>query len=445
MVLTKVALSRRTALRGMGAAIALPLLDAMVPAASALSKTAANPVRRFGAVYVPNGMAMEYWIPATEGTGFEFTPILKPLEPFRDCLNVISGLDGPKGGNHAGASTGFLTGVGGKSATRRILAATSMDQLVARELGQHTQLASLEISLDTPVVGSCDGQISCTLSNTISWRAPTSPLPMESNPRAVFERLFGDLGTTDPQVRLAVLRRRRSILDSVIGVVADLQRTVGPGDRAKIDEYLEAVRDIERRIHVAEEQSTREIPAVEQPAGIPASYDDHAKLMFDLQHLAFQADLTRVTTFMFGREFSARTYPQVGVNEAHHPLSHHMEKPARIALLSKVNAHHMSLFASYVDKLRSTPDGDGSLLDHVILLYGAGISNSNTHVHDNMPLVLVGGGSGQLSSFGRHLAYQGVPSSNLHVTLLDKLGVPVETFGSSNGRIALELLGTAVL
>jgi hypothetical protein len=296
------------------------------------------------------------------------------------------------------------------------------------------------MGLDTPVVGSCDGQISCTLSNTISWRAATTPLQMESNPRAVFERLFGDQGTTDAQVRLAALHRNQSILDSVLGVVADLQRTIGPGDRAKIDEYLEAVRDVERRIHIAEEQSAREIPAVDQPAGIPASFEEHARLMYDLQLLAFQADLTRVTTFMIGREFSARTYPQVGVDEAHHPLSHHMDDPTKIATLSKVNAYHVSLFAAYVEKLRTTPDGDGSLLDHVLLLYGAGISNSNMHVHDNMPLVLVGGGSGQLSRFGRHLVYRGLPSSNLLVTLLDKLGVPVETFGSSNGRIALDSL-----
>lgn len=440
MVLTKKSLSRRAVLRGMGAAVALPLLDAMVPAATALSKTAAAPVRRFGVVYVPNGMAMEYWTPATEGTGFEFTQVLKPLEPYRDQLNVISGLNSARGGAHAGASTGFLTGVQGESSSRKNMASVSLDQLAATELGKQTQLASLELGLDGAAAGTCDGLISCTLTNTISWRTATTALPMESNPRAVFERLFGDDESTDSRVRLAGLRRDRSILDSVTGVVAALQRAVSPGDRAKIDEYLEAVRDVERRVQTAEKQIARELPVAEQPAGVPGSYDEHAKLMFDLQVLAYQADLTRVITFMLGREFSGRTYPQIGVSEAHHPLSHHGQNPGKIATMAKVNTYHVSLFAYYVEKLRSTQDGEGSLLDHAILLYGAGMSNSNFHLHDNLPLVLVGGGSGQLSGFGRHLVYKDVPTGNLHVTLLDKLGVPVEKFGNSTGKVTRDML-----
>jgi len=438
MIVTKMSLPRRTVLRGIGATLALPLLDAMVPALLATAKTAANPVRRLGVVYVPNGMAMEYWTPAAVGTEFELTPLLLPLAPFRDRMLVVSGLNESRGGgSHAGASTKFLTGVGGNEDGT---AAVSMDQFAAKELGQHTELASLELALDgRDHAGTCEGKYICAFVNTISWRSPATPLPMENNPRVVFERLFGDSGSTNPTARLALRQRGKSILDSVTQKIADLERGVGPQDRAKIREYLEAVRDIERRIQKAEEQSATEVPVVDQPAGIPATFEAHAKLMFDLQVLAYQCDLTRVITFMMGREFSGRNYPEIGVPEAHHPLSHHMYDPTKIATLAKINVYHTTLFAYYLEKLRSTPDGDGSLLDHLILMYGAGMSDSNAHNHNNVPIVLVGGGAGQLKG-GRHLKYAGDPTANLLVTVMDKLGVPVEQIGNSTGKLAIETL-----
>ena len=436
MIITKRSLPRRTLLRTMGATLALPLLDAMVPALSATAKTAANPARRLGVIYVPNGMAMEHWTPAAEGAGFELTPILRPLAPFRDRLLVLSNLNGAGGGAHAGASTGFLTGVGG---TAEGSASVSMDQLAAKELGRHTQLASLEIGLDSrDNAGTCDGGgYPCTLTNTISWRSHMTPLPMENNPRAVFERMFGDSGSTDSSVRLARLHKRRSILDGVRQKAVLLERSVGPRDRAKISEYLETVRDVERRIQTAEEQSVLELPVVEQPAGIPATFEEHAKLMFDLQVLAYQCDLTRVITFMMGRELTGRTYPEIGVSEAHHPLSHHQYDPARVMTMAKINFYHVTLFAYYLEKLRSTPDGDGSLLDHVMLLYGAGISDSNAHDHSNLPILLV---NNSLANGGRHLRYAGDSLANLLVTILDRLEVPVEHIASSTGRLKIETL-----
>ena len=430
MILRKISLPRRTILRGIGSAIALPLLEAMVPAATALSRTAADPPRRFGCIYVPNGMAMEYWAPSTEGSGFDMSPVLKPLEPFRQRLNLVSGLKGVIGvGGHASASTGFLTGVGGRSTYKETLAATSLDQIIARELEEETQLGSLELGLDGAVSGSCDGQVSCTMTNTVSWRSPTTPLPMEINPRAVFERMFGNDPTTDPKLRLARLERDRSIIDSVRGAVADLQRTVGGGDRAKIDQYLEAIRDIERRIQIVERHNNFELPVMERPAGVPESYREHARLMFDLHRLAYQADLTRVVTFMLGRELSGRSYPELGISEGHHLLSHHADRAEQIAKMSRLNTYHVSLFAEFVEKLDSTPDGAGTMLDHVLLLYGAGMSNSNSHLRDNLPLMLVGGGSGQFRKFDRHLVFKGRAATSLHLTILDKLrncsrGVP---------------------
>ena len=444
MIITKMALPRRTFLRGMGATLALPLLDAMVPALTATANTPANPVRRLGVVYVPNGMAMEYWTPAAEGAAFEFTPILQPLEPFRNQLLVVSGLNGVPGGSggaHAGGSVPFLTGVQGKNSEAFLEAGVSMDQIVAREFGRHTQLASLELALDgRDSAGSCDVGYSCAYTNTISWRTATMPLPMENNPRVVFEQLFGDSGSTESAVRLAGVKRDRSVLDSVAQKVARLEKGLGASDRTKLNEYLEGVRDIERRIQKVEEQSARELPVVEQPAGIPTSYAEHATLMFDLQVLAYQCDLTRVITFMMGRELTGRTYPEIGINEAHHPLSHHQHYAEKIATMSKLNTYHATLFADYVEKLRTTPDGDGSLLDHSIIMYGAGISDSNDHVKKNLPVLLLGGGSGQLRG-GRHLKYAGDPPlANLMVTVADKLGVPIEKIGVSEGKLELDTL-----
>jgi hypothetical protein len=449
MIITKKCLPRRTFLRGLGVGLGLPLLDAMAPALVASSKTAASPVRRLGVVYLPNGMAMEYWTPAAEGAAFELTPVLQPLQPFRDRLLVLSGLSGPRAGiDHAGGSTMFLTGKvpPRPNEGKGIELGTSIDQIVAKQFGQETQLASLEVKLDgADVAGSCDGAFSCAYTNTISWRTPTTPLPMENDPRAVFERLFGDSGSTDSAARLALFQRERSILDSLTERVSSLERRVGPSDRARITEYLESVRDIERRIQKAEEQNTRELPLMEQPVGIPGSFEEHAKLMFDLQVLAYQCDLTRVITFMMGRELSGRAYPEIGVPEAHHPLSHHDYIPERIATLSKINTFHVTLFAYYLEKLRSTPDGDGSLLDHVMIMYGAGISDSNAHKHDNLPILLVGGGAGRLQS-GRHLKYSGdskdaeCSMANLLMTVVDKMGVPVEQIGNSTGKLPIETL-----
>ena len=447
MIITRRLLPRRTVLRGLGATMALPLLDAMVPALTPIARTAAAPVRRLNVVYVPNGMAMDYWLPKGEGTAFEITPIMRPLAPFRDTMTVVSGLTQRRpgsegGGNHARASTKFMTGVPGRrqiaGQSAEIEAAVSMDQLAARALGQHTQLASLELGLDArDFAGSCDAGYSCAYTNTISWRSATTPLPVENDPRAVFERLFGDSDSTDASVRLARLAEDRSILDSVTAKVADLRRTLGPRDGAKLSEYLDAVRDIERRIQKAEQQSARDLPAVNQPPGIPSTFIDHASLMFDLQLVAYQADLTRVIVFMVGRELSGRTYPEIGVPDAHHPLSHHEDLTARVELLSKINTYHTQVFAGYLKKLQETPDGDGTLLEHMLILYGAGISNSNAHSPDNLPLALIGGASGQLTG-GRHIRFpKDTPVSNLHLALLDKLGIPAETLGDSTGRLQL--------
>ena len=441
MIIKKMSLPRRTVLRGLGAAVALPLLDAMVPAASALSRTAAAPTRRFGVVYVPNGIAMEYWTPAEEGKGFGLTPILQPLEPFKDQLTVVSGLRGYWTPAHAGAATTFLTGTAGVAGETAPVADISMDQLLAREYGRHTELASLQLAIDSRAnAGQCSGGHSCVYTNTICWRSRTTPLPMENNPRVVFEQMFGDSGSTDPAVRRARMQRDRSILDSVTGKVADLKREVGPADSLKVDEYLEGVRDIERRIERAEQRQDFDLPELAQPEGIPATFAEHVALMFDLQVLAHQTDLTRVTSFMLGREVSSRTYTEIGIPDAHHPLSHHEYKPEKIALMSKINAYHASMFADYLAKLRSTPDGDGSLLDNMLLLYGCGMSDSNAHSPLDLPVLLLGGCAGQLEG-GRHLRYEGDPlMPNLLVTLMDKLGVPVERLGKSDGRLSVERL-----
>ena len=437
MTIMKRARPRRTILRGLGATVALPLLDAMVPAASALAQTAARPVHRFQAIYAPNGMAMPYWTPAAEGTGFELTPILAPLAPFRDQLLVLSGLRSSWTYVHAGASASFLTGTarGGQNETD-VLASTSIDQLLARELGKDTQVASLEVSMDKAAnAGQCTAGLSCAYTQTISWRSPTIPLPMENNPRAVFERLFGDSGSAAPAARRARRQQKQSILDSVNDKLRHLKLAVGAPDRAKIDEYTEAVRDVERRIQKAEDQNDVDPAFVEQPQGPPRVFEDHVQLMFDLQFLALQTDLTRVVTFMLGREQSTRSFPQIGVPNAHHPLSHHQDDPERVALMSKINTYHVVLFAEFVEKMRSTPDGDGSLLDHSLLLYGAGMSNSNAHAPNNLPIMLVGGAGGGLEG-GRHITYsEDTPMANLLMAIMDALGVPMEQVGDSNGML----------
>jgi uncharacterized protein DUF1552 len=441
--LTTKSLPRRTILRGLGATMALPFLEAMLPAFSLRGRAAAKPVHRFQTFYVPNGMAMEYWSPKGEGRDFELSPILEPLAPYRNQMLVLSGLRANWNYIHAGASGSFLTGTtrGGRNEVE-VIADVSMDQLLARRFAKETQLASLELAMDAPAnAGACTGNLSCAYTHTISWRSATQPLPMEYNPRAVFEKLFGDSGSTERAARDARLRQHKSILDSVRDKLADLKRELGPQDLVKVDEYAEAIRDVERRIQKAEEQhGGAELPAMEQPQGVPAVFEDHLALMLDLQRLALQSDLTRVISFMISKEQSARPYPQIGVPEAHHPLSHHDNHPDLIERMSKINRYHTELFSQYLAKLRATPDGDGSLLDHMTILYGSGISNSTRHSGDNLPLLVVGGGAGRLQG-GRHLAYTDKPSmANLLVTLMDKLDVPVERLGGSTGKLPIDTL-----
>jgi hypothetical protein len=440
MNIFKKTLPRRTLLRGLGASLALPLLDSMVPALSSASAQTAQPAKRLGVVYVPNGMAMKSWTPATEGANFEITRILRPMAAYQDRMLVLSGLNGASSnaGVHASASTRFLTGTIPARTESDLQAAVSIDQLVARQLGNQTQLGSLELALDqSDVFGSCDIGFSCQYTSTISWRDANTPLPMETNPRAVFERLFGDTGTTDPAVRLQRIRKDRSLLDAVTDRVAELNKKVGSSDQAKLDQYLDAVRDVERRIQLAEAQSHRELPEVDQPAGIPRTYEEHAKLMFDMQVLAYQTDLTRVITFMMGRELSGRTYAEIGVPDSHHPTSHHRDDPALYEKVTKINEFHTSLFAYYLNKLDDTPDGNGSLLDNMLMLYGAGMSDSNRHANTGLPLVLLGGGSGSVKG-GRHLRYsKGTSISNLHLTMLDKMGLPLDKIGNSTNALNL--------
>ena len=447
-IVTKKHLSRRTVLRGIGAAIALPLLDGMVPAFAASGKTAAKSVKRLGVVLVPNGIVMPSWAgsfpswtPATEGSGFEFTPVLKPLEPFRNHVLVLSGLANHEAdaktnegsGDHARAQGTYLTGVHIKKTEGAVEAGISMDQIAAKELGKETQLASLEIGLDPNELSSCEPGYSCAYMSALSWRSATTPLPGETNPRAVFERLFGVSDNTDPAARAALLRKNASILDAVTQKATRLRQELDPRDGAKLTEYLEAVRDIERRIQNAEAQSDQELPEMDRPAGVPSSYEDYAKLMFDLQAVALQSDLTRVFTFIMGREFSQRPYPEIGVPDNHHTVSHHQNDPAKIAKLIKINAYHIQLFSYFVDKLKSTPDGDGSLLDHIMILYGSGLGNSDLHLHYDLGTLLVGGGTGQIRG-GRHIRYaKDTPLMNLHLTLLNKLGIPEERIGDSTG------------
>lgn len=442
-VITNKALGRRTFLRGIGTALALPFLDAMVPAFAATRNGAAKPAIRMSFVYVPNGIIMDHWTPTGEGSSFEFSPIMKVLEPMRERLLVLSGLaqhngdplgDGP--GDHARAGATFLTGVHPKKTEGvDIHAGISIDQIAAKELGKQTQLASLELTLEPAgLVGGCDSGYSCAYSNTISWRSETTPNAMEANPRAIFERLFGDGESTDPAVRAARFAEDRSILDSVRDETARLTPGLGSKDKGKLSDYMDSIRDIERRIHMAEEQHVQ-LPVLERPMGIPASYEDHAKLMFDLQVIAFQADLTRITSTMMGREGSNRTYRAAGVPDPHHGISHHQGDKEKIEKLIKINTHHATLFASFLEKLKATPDGDGNLLDHSMIVYGSSISDGNAHTHHDLPVLLAGGAGGQIKG-GRHIRYAPkTPMNNLFLTMLDKLGVPAEKFGDSTGRI----------
>jgi len=446
VVVTKKHLHRRTFLKAAGATLALPFLDGMVPAFAAA--TAAKPKARFSVAYVPNGIQMEKWTPVAEGAGFELMPTMAPLEAYKDQMLVVTGLrsfpafpeTGEGTGDHVRAASTFLTGVHPKKTEGPdIRAGISIDQIAAQSLGKDTQLTSLELCLDSnELIGACEAGYSCAYANTLSWRNPTTPLPMENQPRAVFERLFGDSDDTSQAARLARIREDKSILDTLIGEVNRLQKQLGNGDRTKLNQYLDAIRDIERRIQKAEEQSALELPTMERPSGgIPATFAEHARMMFDLQVLAFQCDLTRVTTFLLSREVSPRTYNEIGIADPHHGLSHHQNNPASMEKLAKINNYHVQQLAYFVEKLKSTTDGDGTLLDHTTLLYGCGISDSNLHTHDNLPILLIGGGAGRLKG-GRHVRVtKDTPLTNLQLTLLNTLDIPLDNFGDSTGRVNL--------
>jgi hypothetical protein len=440
MIITKKHLSRRTILRGLGAALSLPLLDSMVPALSA--DTAGAPVRRFGVFYVPNGMSMPYWFPKTEGPLKEMPGTLQSLAELKERVLLMGGLaDQPanlvkNSGDHARSAGTFLTAVPFKpSTTSDLFGSVSMDQIAAKEFAKETQLASIELGIESnAMVGSCDGA-GCAFTNTIAWTTPTTPLPIENDPRAVFERLFGTVGSTDQAARVARMQRDRSILDVVSAQMGKLVKVVGPQDKNKIDEYVDSVRDIERRIQMAETQNTRELPVVDQPVGIPSDYAQHAKLMMDLLALAYQTDMTRISTFMLAKEVSAHAYPEIGVSDSHHPLSHHQDEPAKLERLHRINEYHFQQFAYLVKKLASMKEGNGTLLDHTLFLYGTGISDSNTHFHDDLPIALIAG-EGTGIKGGRYIRHpKGTPLANLHVTILEDLGVHVETFGDSTGKL----------
>jgi Protein of unknown function (DUF1552) len=445
MFITKKAIPRRTMLRGLGAALALPLLDSMVPALSVTARTAARPINRFGLMYVPNGMIMQNYLPAGEGAGFELTPTLSALAPFRDRMLVLSGLNstptpGRPGGAHAKASTRFLTDVSPPTSETWLDAGISMDQILAAETGKHTQLGSLELAIESgETAGACDTGFACAYTNTLSWKSANTPLPTQNDPRVIFERLFGDSISTDPKVRQARLLEQRSVLDAVGREIMRLEGRLPQSDRTKLVEYLDAIRDVERRIQIAESQRDQELPLVEHPSGIPPDWESHVTLMFDLMVLAYQCDLTRVITLMTGREQSGMTYPQIGVLDAHHPISHHQQEVEKVAKVAKINAYHVSMFRRLLEKLQATPDGDGSLLDHITMMYGAGIADSNAHATSDLPVMLVGSGAGTLKG-GRHIRFKSVPLANLHLTLLDQFGVHWDRIGDSTGKIDANLL-----
>ena len=446
MVIHKKALQRRTFLRGAGAALTLPLLDAMIPALGHAQETT-RPVR-LAFIEVPNGIMMDQWTPAAEGAGFPLTPVLEPLSSFHDRMLVLSGLDQHQaeafanevGGDHPRACTAWLTGAHARMTSGADLkAGISVDQVAAREFGKYTQLASLEVGLESAeIVGACESAYSCAYYNTISWRNDTTPMPMENRPRAIFERLFGDTGTTDPKLRLARTEENRSILDAVAEDVTRLRGRLGRTDRGKIDQYLEAVRDVERRIQLAEAQGTPKLPQLSSPIGIPSVFTDYYRLMTDLMVLAWQTDMTRVCTFQIGHEMSGRAYPEVGFGDAHHAVTHHQGDAEKINKVIQINTFHTKLLANYLEKLRLTQDGDGSLLDHSLILYGSALSDGNLHLYTDLPLLLVAGGVAGIKG-GRHVRYRGgMPMTNLLLTMLDKAGMPhVKSLGDSTGRLDL--------
>lgn len=438
MIITKKALPRRTFLKGAGTVMALPLLDAMIPAATAWAQTPAKPVPRLGFVYMPMGCDHSRWTPAGSGKLTQLSPILSSLEPVKDQVTVITNtrLQNSYPGTHDTSNSGFLSAAFSKhTESSDYYLGTTMDQIAAKQIGRDTQLPSLELAMDlNPLAGVCNNGYACVYQNCLSWSSPTTPLPSEAHPRIVFERLFGEGGSSAE--RRAALQGRASLLDSFSADVARLKRRVGVSDAARVDQYLESVREIERQIQRAEAGAMdNTMPDLDRPVGVPAAFADHAKLMFDLQILAFQADITRVITFQFTRELSNRTYPEIGVPDAHHPTSHHGNDPEKIEKISKINAFHVSLFSEFLQKMKATPDGDGSLLDHTLYLYGSGMGNPSLHDHENLPVLVAGGAATSLKG-GQHIKYdKGMPLANLHLTLLDRVGVRLDSFGDSDGKI----------
>ncbi len=438
MIITKKALPRRTFLRGMQATLALPLLDAMIPAATALDKTPAKPVPRLGFVFIPMGCDHSRWTPSGGSELGELSPILSPLANVKNDLIVFTNFDLKNAypGTHSTSNAAFLSAAFAKhTESSDYYLGTTVDQHAARQLGKDTQLPSLELSMDLlQTVGQCNNGYACVYQNNLSWSSPTTPLPSEAHPRTVFERLFGEGGSVDD--RQAALRERASLLDWVRDDITRLKGKLGKADRVRVDNYLTSIREVERQIQRAEAGAAdNPLPDLDRPRGVPAAYADHAKLMFDLQLLAYQGDITRVITFQLARELSGRTYPEVGVPDPHHPLSHHGNDPEKVEKISRINTFHVSLFAEHLEKLKATPDGDGSLLDHTVLLYGSGMGNPSTHDHDNLPILVAGGKSCGVRG-GRHVKYEeGTPLANLHLTLLERIGVHMESFGDSDGKI----------
>jgi hypothetical protein len=446
MIITGKYIQRRSFLKGVGVAIGLPMLDAMIPAMAVASKLPKSPTR-MSFVYVPNGIVMDNWTPATLGANFEMDGILKPLQPYRNQTLVISGLMdnngnalGDGGGDHARAASSFLTASHPKKTEGAdIHVGVSADQVVAEFVGSGTRLSSLQLGLDdSRTVGHCDSGYSCAYTNSVSWKSPTTPLPPEANPRAVFERLFGAVDTTiDAATRARRARYRNSLLDMTRDETQSLVGTLGASDKRKVDEYLDSIREVEKQIQMAEKDDRKVDPAMDEPAGIPAVYADHAKLLYDLQALAFQSDLTRVTTMVMGREGSVRTYDEIGVPEPHHPLSHHRNAPEALAKLTKINTYHIELFTQFIARLKATPDGDGNLLDRSMILYGCGIADSNRHTHEKLPVLIMGGANGGLQT-GRHIATkEDTPVANVFLSMMDRMGVEKDSFGDSTGKLEI--------
>ena len=436
--ITKKSIPRRTFIRGVGATFALPLLDAMVPAATALSKTPAMGPKRLGYVFMPMGCDQSRWTPRSEKTLDKLSPILDSLKEVKNDLTIFTNMELRPAypGSHATSNSSFLSAARAKpTESSDYYLGTTADQVAAKQIGQDTQLPSIELAMDImQIVGQCDNGYACVYQNNLSWSSPTTPLPAEAHPRIVFENLFGEGGTREE--RQEALKKRASLLDSIVADMNRMKRDLGPSDQAKVTDYLDAIREVERRIQKAESDSKdNPLPDLDRPVGVPASYAEHARLMFDLQLLAYQGDITRIATFQIARETSNRSYPEIGVPDPHHPLSHHGDDPDKIARMSKINAFHVSLYAEYLEKLKNTPEGNGSLLDNSLILYGSGIGNPNVHDHTNLPIIVAGGSSGGMKG-NRHIRYdKPMPLANLHLTLLDKVGVKIDSFGDSTGMI----------